>query len=77
MKDNPKEIYAVSLGKSHFYLSKFIELDFGISLAIRMANEQSILLKKSRYLQELNVMKFPLMKILIKIVMILENQLSI
>lgn len=48
-EDNPKEIYAVSLGKSHFYLSKFIELDFGISLAIRMANEQSILLKKSRY----------------------------
>lgn len=48
-QDDPKEIYAVSLGKSHFYLSKFIESDFGISLAIRMANEQSILLKKSRY----------------------------
>lgn len=47
--DDPREIYAVSLGKSHFYLSKFIESDFGISLAIRMANEQSILLKKSRY----------------------------
>ena len=48
-EDDPNEIYAVSLGKSHFYLSKFIESDFGISLAIRMANEQSILLKKSRY----------------------------
>lgn len=48
-EDDPKEIYAVSLGKSHFYLSKFIESDFGISLAIRMANEQSTLLKKSRY----------------------------
>lgn len=48
-EDDPKEIYAVSLGKSHFYLSKFIESDFGINLAIRMANEQSILLKKSRY----------------------------
>jgi len=48
-EDNPEEIYAVSLGKSHFYLSKFIESDFGINLAIRMANEQSILLKKSRY----------------------------
>jgi len=47
--DNSKEVFAVSLGKSHFYLSKFIEADFGISLAIRMANEQSILLKKSRY----------------------------
>lgn len=41
--------YAVSLGKSHFYLSKFIEPDFGITLAVRMANESAILLKKSRY----------------------------
>lgn len=47
--DNPNEIYAISLGKSHFYLSRFIEPDFGISLAIRMADQQSILLKKSRY----------------------------
>lgn len=47
--DNPESIYAVSLGKSHFYLSKFIQFDFGIDLAIRMADENSILLKKSRY----------------------------
>ncbi|MFA2972323.1 TIGR04141 family sporadically distributed protein [Acinetobacter pittii] len=47
--DDNKEIYAVSLGKSHFYLSKFIEFDFGISLAVRMADENTILLKKSRY----------------------------
>jgi uncharacterized protein (TIGR04141 family) len=46
---NPEAIYAVSLGKSHFYLSKFIQPDFGISLAVRMANENAILLKKSRY----------------------------
>jgi uncharacterized protein (TIGR04141 family) len=46
---NTKHIYAVSLGKSHFYLSKFIQSDFGISLAVRMANENAILLKKSRY----------------------------
>lgn len=46
---NPETVYAVSLGKSHFYLSKFIHLDFGIDLAIRMADENSILLKKSRY----------------------------
>ncbi len=26
--DNENEVFAVSLGKSHFYLSKFIELDF-------------------------------------------------
>lgn len=47
--ENPETIYAVSLGKSHFYLSKFIELDFGINLAVRMADENTILLKKSRY----------------------------
>jgi uncharacterized protein (TIGR04141 family) len=47
--DNPENIYAVSLGKSHFYLSKFIQPDFGIDLAVRMADENTILLKKSRY----------------------------
>ncbi|MFQ2243483.1 DUF6119 family protein [Aeromonas enteropelogenes] len=41
--------YLVSLGKSHFYLGKYIERDFGINLAIRMANEESTLLKKSTY----------------------------
>ncbi|WP_217997749.1 DUF6119 family protein [Pseudomonas syringae group genomosp. 3] len=46
---NPEKIFAVSLGKSHFYLSKFIQLDFGIDLALHMADESSILLKKSRY----------------------------
>lgn len=47
--DKPEEIYAVSLGKSHFYLSKFIHPDFGIHLAVRMADEDTILLKKSRH----------------------------
>lgn len=47
--ENEEKIYAVSLGKSHFYLSKFIHLDFGIDLAIHVADESSILLKKSRY----------------------------
>ena len=37
------KIFAVSLGKSHFYLSKFIQLDFGIDLALHMADESSIL----------------------------------
>lgn len=45
----PNKIFAVSLGKSHFYLSKFIQLDFGIDLALHMADESSILLKKSRH----------------------------
>lgn len=47
--NKPENIYAVSLGKAHFYLSKFIQYDFGIDLAARMADEHTILLKKSRY----------------------------
>lgn len=48
-EDNPEEIYAVSLGKSHFYLAKFIEPNFGINLAVRMGDEKTTILKKSRY----------------------------
>lgn len=44
-----KRIYAVSLGKTHFYLSRFIQADFGIYLAARVADEKTLLLKKSRY----------------------------
>lgn len=47
--DRPEQTYAVSLGKAHFYLSKLIHYDFGIDLAVRMADENTILLKKSRY----------------------------
>ncbi|GKW26932.1 DUF6119 family protein [Pectobacterium brasiliense] len=46
---NPEHCYLVSLGKSHFYLNKFIEHDFGIKVAMRIANDENILLKKSRY----------------------------
>lgn len=48
-RKNAEVSYLVSLGKSHFYLNRFIERDFGINVAIRMADEKSILLKKSRY----------------------------
>lgn len=48
-EDNPQEVYAVSLGKSHFYLAKFIEPNLGITLAVRMGDEQTTILKKSRY----------------------------
>ena len=48
-EDNPKELYAISLGKSHFYLAKFIEANFGIALAVRMGDEKTTILKKSRY----------------------------
>lgn len=44
-----KHAYLVSLGKSHFYLNKFIDRDFGINLAVRIADEETILLKKSTY----------------------------
>lgn len=47
--DNPEDIYAVSLGKSHFYLAKFIEPNFGINLAVRMGDQKTTILKKSRY----------------------------
>jgi len=47
--EKPERIYVVSLGKAHFYLSKLIQYDFGIDLAVRMADENTILLKKSRY----------------------------
>ncbi|KAA1194877.1 DUF6119 family protein [Photorhabdus heterorhabditis] len=46
---NPDFGFAITLGKSHFYVNKFIERNFGIELAIRIANEETILLKKSTY----------------------------
>ncbi|MBP2196809.1 DUF6119 family protein [Pantoea cypripedii] len=45
----PENCYLISLGKSHFYLSKFIEIDFGLNVAMRIANDENILLKKSRF----------------------------
>lgn len=41
--------YIVSLGKSHFYLNKIIESDFGINVAMHIAQEDSFLMKKSRF----------------------------
>lgn len=46
--DKPKTVYLISLGKSHFYLNKFIEKGFGINIALRIANEKTMALKKSR-----------------------------
>ncbi|EEH1496960.1 TIGR04141 family sporadically distributed protein, partial [Salmonella enterica] len=46
---DPENCYLISLGKSHFYLSKFIEADFGLNVAMRIANDENILLKKSRF----------------------------
>lgn len=47
--ESPDLIFAITLGKSHFYVNKFIERDFGIELAIRIAKEETTLLKKSTY----------------------------
>ena len=41
-------VYAVSLGKSHFYLNKFIVNHFGINVATRIADGTTTVLKKSR-----------------------------
>lgn len=46
--EDPEIIFLVSLGKSHFYLNKYIERNFGINIAIRIAKEQTMVLKKSR-----------------------------
>ncbi|MCD5328385.1 DUF6119 family protein [Chromobacterium piscinae] len=48
-EDSPDIIYLVSLGKAHFYLNKYIEHDFGINFAIRIGDEKTTILKKSRY----------------------------
>jgi uncharacterized protein (TIGR04141 family) len=41
--------YIISLGKAHFYLNKIIEPDFGINVAIHIAQEDSMMMKKSRF----------------------------
>ncbi|HCC84258.1 MAG TPA: hypothetical protein DEP87_01060 [Candidatus Pacebacteria bacterium] len=45
---NQKLCYAVSLGKSHFYLKDFCDNDFGINLAERIADENNLKLKNSK-----------------------------
>lgn len=46
---NTDIIYAVSLGKSHFYLKKFSELDFGLNLAERIADDSNHKIKNSKF----------------------------
>ena len=41
-------LYAVSLGKSHFYLNEYCDLDFGIDIGTRLIDENYINLKDSR-----------------------------
>ena len=46
-KEN-KVIYAVSLGKSHFYLQEFCDLDFGVNIGTRILNEKSVNSKNAK-----------------------------
>lgn len=46
--ESDKYCYAIGLGKSHFYLREFTDADFGINLAERIADEESVSLKSSQ-----------------------------
>lgn len=45
---NTSLLYAVSMGKSHFYLKDFCDTDFGINLAERIADNNNLKLKNSK-----------------------------
>ena len=44
-----KVVYAVSLGKSHFYLKHFCDSDFGLNLAERIADDTNPKIKNSKF----------------------------
>jgi len=46
---NSQIVYAVSLGKSHFYLNHFCDSDFGLKLAERIADDTNIKIKNSKF----------------------------
>jgi len=46
---SPDTCYAISFGKSHFYLRPFCDSDFGLNLAERIANPDSLRIKHSRF----------------------------
>jgi uncharacterized protein (TIGR04141 family) len=41
--------YAISLGKSHFYLKKYCDKDFGLNFAERIADQSNLKIKNSKY----------------------------
>ncbi len=45
---NNSLLYAISMGKSHFYLKDFCDTDFGINLAERIADNNHLKLKNSK-----------------------------
>lgn len=46
---NDKLLYAVSLGKAHFYLKNFCDMEFGLDLAERIADKNHMKIKNSKY----------------------------
>lgn len=46
---NDNICYSVSLGKSHFYLKPFCDIDFGINLAERIVDKNNLRLKNSKH----------------------------
>lgn len=46
---NDSIFYAISLGKSYFYLQSYCDMDFGLNLAARIINTESIKLKNSKF----------------------------
>jgi len=46
---NSEIVYAVSLGKSHFYLKHFCDSDFGLNLAERIADDINPKIKNSKF----------------------------
>jgi len=45
---NERVLYAISLGKSHFYLQDYCQLDFGIDIGLRLLNQKSVQTKNSK-----------------------------
>lgn len=45
---NASSLYAISMGKSHFYLKDYCDCDFGINLAERIADNRHLKLKNSK-----------------------------
>lgn len=46
---NDTVLYAVSLGKTHFYLRQFCDSDFGLNLAERIADRDDLRIKSSKF----------------------------
>jgi uncharacterized protein (TIGR04141 family) len=46
---NPEKCYAVSLGKSHFYLRQYCDSDFGLDLAERIIDPDNLKIKNSKF----------------------------